>query len=113
MSITSDKNNYERQIYDELDKNKNIVIPSMSANYANQLYMDITKKYPDLKVVLYTASSGGAEKTKLKNVDNVWSDVNVLIYSPTISSGVSFDRLHFHKIFGVICSGSCSERDHH
>ncbi len=36
-----------------------------------------------------------------------------LIYSPTISSGVSFDKVQFDKIFGVICSMSRSERDYH
>ena len=47
-------------------RRKNIVIPSMSAGFANQIFSEITEKYPDLKVVLYTSSSGGKEKTKMK-----------------------------------------------
>ena len=113
LSITSKISYVESQIFEALDQKKNIVIPSMSAGFANQIFSEITEKYPDLKVVLYTSSSGGKEKTKMKNVDELWSDVNVLIYSPTISAGVSFDKYHFHKIFGVICNSSCSARDYH
>ena len=113
MSITPNRNYYESQIYKALDNNKNIVIPTMSAGYANQIYDEITTKYPQLKLALYTASTGGKEKVKLKNVDALWSEVNVLIYSPTISAGVSFDQVHFDLIFGVICNGSCTERDYH
>jgi len=86
----------------------------MSAGYANQVISDIASRYPHLKLALYTSSSGGQEKVKLKKVDEHWSDVNALIYSPTISAGVSFDKIHFDIMLGVmICSNSCSERDYH
>ena len=113
MKFTIDRDYYESNIFQALDAGKNIVIPTMSAGYANQIYSDIADKYPHLKLALYTSSSGGQEKVKLKNVDEHWSDVNVLIYSPTISAGVSFDKIHVDIIFGAICSNSCSERDYH
>lgn len=47
------------------------------------------------------------------NVNELWSELDVLIYSPTISAGVSFDKLHFDIMFGVICDKSCTERDYH
>ena len=34
-----------------LANSKNIVIPTMSAGYANQIYDELTIKYPELKVV--------------------------------------------------------------
>ena len=85
----------------------------MSAGYANQIYLDIAGRCPHLKLALYTSSPGGQDKVKLKNVDEHGSDVNVLIYSPTISAGVSFDKIHVDINFGAICSNSCSERDYH
>ena len=85
----------------------------MSAGYADQIYREIITKYPELKVALYTTSTTGEEKIKLKNVDACWTDLNVLIYSPTISAGVSYDKCHFDVMFGVICSRSCCARDYH
>ena len=64
MSITPNRNYYESQMFKALDNKKNMVIPTMSAGYANQLYEDITALYPEFKVALYTASSGGKEKVK-------------------------------------------------
>ena len=100
-------------IFEALENKRNIVIPTMSAGYANQIYKAITAKYPELKVALYTTTSGGEDKKKLNNVDEYWNTLNVLIYSPTISAGVSFDKQHFDMMFGVICSRSCCARDYH
>jgi hypothetical protein len=111
LQITSDRNHYENQIFESLSKGQNIVIPTMSAGYANQLHTDILQKFPGLNIKIYTSTCGGEEKKKLKNVDDEWKDANVLIYSPTISAGVSFDQRHFHRMFGVICSNSCTERE--
>ena len=85
----------------------------MSAGYANQMYDELTTRYPEMKIALYTASTGGKEKVKLNNVDALWSEVNVWIHSPAKSAGVSFDKVHFDLIVGVICNGSCAERDYH
>ena len=113
LLITANRNSFINDIFSSLNEHKNIVIPTMSAKYANYLFQTITSEYPHLKVALYTTTSGGIEKQKLRNVDNEWSQINVLIYSPTITAGVSFDRQHFHKMFGVISKKSCTERDFH
>ena len=113
LKLTTDLNYYENQIFKALSEGKNIVVPTMSAVYANQLQTTTSEKFPGLNIKIYTSTCGGEEKKKLRGVDNEWKDANVLIYSPTISAGVSFDKQHFHKIFGVICSKSCSERDYH
>ena len=94
MVITSRRNYYEKCIFEALENKRNIVIPTMSAGYANQIYKAITAKYPELKVALYTTTSGGEDKKKFKHVDEYWNNLNVLIYSPTISAGVSFDKQH-------------------
>ena len=113
LNITSNLDYFENCIFLALDANKNIVIPTMSAGYANQIYTTIKDRYPDLNILIYTSASGGEDKMKLKNVDELWRDANVLIYSPTISAGVSFDKKHFDVIFGVLCDGSCTPRDYH
>ena len=64
MSITPNRNYYESQIYKALDNNKNIVIPTMSAGYANQIYDEITTKYPQLKVAFYRRKREGKIKER-------------------------------------------------
>jgi len=36
-----------------------------------------------------------------------WSNADVVIYSPTIEAGVSFDRVHFDRLYGIMCK-SCT-----
>ena len=52
------------------------------------------------------------KKTKdLLDVNNTWINYDVVIYTPTIEAGVSFDvKNHFNKIYGVLSSGSTSQR---
>ena len=113
INITQNIDVYENAIFEALNDNKNIVIASMSAEYATSIQYKISDKYSHLKVKLYTSSSDSDEIKKLQDVNELWNECNVLIYSPTISSGVSFDVPHFHKLFGVIANMSCSERDFH
>jgi hypothetical protein len=112
---------FEKSIYDALDLGKKIVITTMSARYGKKIeayfdtdniYTKIKEKYPYLNVKIYTSTTGSDKKQKLKNVDDEWL-CDVLIFSPTITSGVSFDMKHFDKLFGVICDMSCSPRDFH
>jgi late competence protein required for DNA uptake (superfamily II DNA/RNA helicase) len=68
MKFTINKDYYESKIFQALEAGKNIVIPTMSAEYANEIYTEIADEFPNLKIALYTESSGGQEKVKLKNV---------------------------------------------
>ena len=83
LKLTTDLSYYENQIFEALSEGKNIVVPTMSAVYANQLQTTISEKFPGLSIKIYTSTCGGEEKKKLRDVDNEWKDANVLIYSPT------------------------------
>jgi hypothetical protein len=112
--IENNKNKFEEDIIETLKKNKKIVIASMSANYVNEFSKRLLEIYPEKKIKLYTSDSDGKEKKKLINVDDEWEDVDILLYSPTISAGVSYDKLnHFNKLYGIMCNNSCSPRDFH
>ena len=83
----------------------------MSAGYGSQLEGILGARCPLLRPKLHSATSGGRDKLTLKRVAEVWLQLGVLIYTPTISSGVSFDVHHCGVLFGVMCSLSCTERD--
>lgn len=55
------------------------------------------------KVLLYTRETAqdAAVKETLDDVNKSWKEYDVIIYSPTIQSGVSFEEEHFDECYGV------------
>ena len=95
----SDKTALVNKLYEVLSSGKNIVIPTNSKKMANNLYATITKKFPHLKVLKMDSDS---EYTDV----NKWGEYNVVIYTPKIVAGVSFDEIHFHSVFAFFINNS-------
>jgi len=111
LYFTTDNNEIEEEIFELLKSNKKIAIASMTSQKADYYYNLLKDKFPNLNVGIYTGSDNSNRKD-LKNVNEEWIKKDVVIYSPTITAGVSFDvENHFYKIFGVISCGSCCQRD--
>lgn len=92
-----------------LDDNKRVFIPTNSLSEAKALHYWITHQYTDKKVGMYSSETKNSEKVKaFKDVNTVWSEFDVLIITPTVSAGVSFERVHFDYTFGLFTSESCS-----
>jgi len=111
LCFTNEEQKINDEIFELLDTNKKIAIASMTSEKAEYYYNTIKEKYPHKKIGIYTGSDNSNRKD-LKNVNDEWKKRDVVIYSPTITAGVSFDiKEHFYKIFGVISCGSCCQRD--
>lgn len=65
---------------------------------------------PSHNIKLYTGKTDDKNKDDLLDVNKYWSECDILIYSPTIESGVNFDMVHFDKMYGIICLHSTSQR---
>jgi len=90
------------QIIEAIHKGEKIAIASSSAGYAQSIYKVIKERYPDVTVKLATSSTDNQEL--VNNPDSV-SSIDVLIYSPSLSVGISFDLInHFHSVFGVFAN---------
>ena len=112
INITDSKKEIDDEIFKLLNEKKKIAIASMTSSDATNYKNLISKKYPDLKIGIYISTTDCKSKKDLKNVIEKWGDLDVVIYSPTITAGVSFDiKNYFYKIFGVISCGSCCPRD--
>ena len=112
--ITPNKQKFYSEITRFLSENKRIVIASMSSGQADFYNSRITYDYPDKTVFLYTGLTDDKVKSRhFKDVDTYFSQADVLIYSPTISAGVSYDiPNHYNKIFGILYAESGpSQRD--
>lgn len=108
--ITTNKEIYLKEIKRDIEQNNKIVIASMSSKQCNNIFDEIRSICENKKVLIYTGQSSDNTKDDLKEVNKNWSDCDVLIYSPTIESGVNFDMKHFKKLYGIICLGSTTQR---
>jgi len=95
-----------------IDLKKNITISSTSKILKMKEFMDeIYRMYKDVKMVLIysdgAVESGKLTETASKKLKNelcsnteLWKNYNVVIYSPSITTGISFnDRTYFYKHF--------------
>ncbi len=85
-----------------------VAIPMSSLADAKTIYKLITSRRPDLRVHIYTSETSLKEKNEhFGAVDNYWALYDVLIYTPTVSAGVSFEVKHYKKVFGYFSDMSC------
>lgn len=82
---------------------------TISKDGAEELYSTLTNKYPDKKIKLYTGDTNN--KKELRNVNENWKDVDVIITTSTITVGVNFDIKHFDELFCYATPLTCTQRD--
>ena len=90
---------------DDVGKGFNVLIANDSANDGEKLFTHLQNTYPDKKglfVSLDTKEDLAVERfTDDPNGESKKYDY--LIYSPSISSGVSIENKHFNKHYGIFC----------
>jgi len=106
--ITSDKARWLGVLYSAVAEGDRIAVPMSSVTEAKTLEANLHKKYPNKRIKLYSAETLASEKREhFTDVNAYWSELDILIYTPTVSAGVSFERKHFNKIFGYFTDKSC------
>jgi hypothetical protein len=107
INITYNAEEYHTNITNDLENNKKICVVSMSSNFA----IDIYNRYSDdYKCLLIYGKTDDKVKSKLENVEELFIKYDLVIYSPTITVGVDFNKKYFDKIYGYICLGSVCPR---
>jgi hypothetical protein len=98
-------NDYVAYVCSLLEKDKKIACPVSSKAVAEQLYNNASALFPDLIIKKYDSESSRAElHADSMNPNTAWANVDLLIYTPTISAGVSFELLRFHKAIAYFCN---------
>lgn len=85
------------KIKDLLSEGKRIVISSSTLSFTEIIYEIVTKEFPDRKTLLYNSKQDNEIIDTSK-----WTEADVLIYSPSVSAGVSFSILHFDCLVGFM-----------
>ena len=119
--MVADEFFFINEVKKSLKDQKKIVITFSHATEAMQYYSMIKREFPDIpqeKIHCYTAQTEDEPSNmELKNIalrdvngELGWKNLQVLLYSPKISTGISFDISHFDKIFGFFRRGSVNAR---
>lgn len=91
-----------------IDKNNKIIIPVNSLKKAKIIYKFLITKYKKLNIKIYTSETNDFEKKEdLSDVNLHWLKYDIIIYSPTITAGISFEMKHFDYLFGYFTNSSC------
>lgn len=110
--ITVDRESWLADLVSAITSGKRIVITCNTLEYAKQIEATISKNYNSqnkLRVILYSSETSASVKAQhLSNVNKYWVNYDILIYTPTISAGVSFEMPHFDILFGYFVSNSCT-----
>ena len=112
ITITQDEDFYSKDIIKSLKKKQKIVICSLATDIIKKYTDIINNNFPNLKVMYYTGKSDNKiKKVDFKDVNTSWVNYDVIMYTPTIEAGVSFEVLnHFNKIYGIINTNSCCQQ---
>ena len=106
------KDQYLQVLYDAMKnaKNEAIVICASSKNEADVFATKAAQLSPESTIKYYNRDSTIEERRDFEDVNKAWANTDVLIYTSTISAGISFDNARFHKIFGFFDAQSCCYR---
>lgn len=102
--VTHDEFGVRAQVRAWVKEGKRLAIPMMASAAAQALAREVQSWAPTMTVEVITADTLEALKKKGRSIKNVnaWAtDVDVLIYSPALGTGVSIDvRDHFDHVVG-------------
>lgn len=108
--INTCKITFNKKLIDDITCGLNVCVVSMSIDYLEILSIELQKM--NIKYVMHTSKTDDKLKDELENVNVFWKQFNVVLYSPTIESGIDFSEKHFDRIYGIIIDGplTCSQR---
>ena len=92
-----------------LKSNKNVVVAASTKRLTDTLANHISKTFPAKKCIIYNSNTDQrliAEHAE--NINDIWSQYDIVIYSPTIGAGLSFERPHFHALVAYAENSPCT-----
>lgn len=106
-------NDYHRwldDIIEDLKAGHNVIVASLSAQkvYDIQAAVLASEAIAAGDMLLHTSRSGDIVKDKLSDVDALWTQYRLVMYSPCVSAGVDFSAAHFHRLYIYVCPLSCT-----
>lgn len=86
------------KVLDLLRKGQNVVVCSSSKSFTVRLQNFIKAARPETTMLVYNSSTNES----LEDVETDWAKCQLLIYSPTVTAGVSFEAEHFDSLVAMV-----------
>jgi len=97
-------------ILTDLMNGRRIVLCSNVKKYARSIAEYVREQLPDKRVKIYTGDDSAALKAEQKDVNTHWSELDLLIYTSTITVGCSFEREWYDRVYGYFTDKTNSVR---
>jgi hypothetical protein len=108
-NFTNNQSDWINIMLEYISEDKKIVLPTNSLLEAKTYQRIIEENFPNKKIKLYSSEMLTSEKKEhFSNVDNYWSLLDIVIYTPTCSAGISFELNHFDYVFAHMSDSSCN-----
>lgn len=106
--ITNEHAEWLSGLYEDIENGLRVAVPISSLTQARVIFETIGKRFPDKRVMIYSSETLISERKKhFADVNTYWAAYDVIIYTPTVSAGVSFEVAHFDKVYGYFIDSSC------
>jgi len=97
------------QLLTDVGNGKKVVIPVNTLSFAKIVYEYLSTTFKDKVIKLYCGETDQVEKVEhFKDVKKYWSQYDVLIYSSSVSAGISFEEIHYDRLFAHFTNRTCS-----
>ena len=103
--IEGNKKVFNNLVVQRIYENRKLIIPSNSKKAIKELYYILKEKFNKLKILYID----GETEDEMINVD-LWNEFDVVLYTPKIEAGLSFDEEHFDEEICYVCDNSNSPR---
>lgn len=98
------ESHFNKALNEALKVDKKVVIATTSKNKSKNLKAFIHSEFPKKVVKIYNSETNNSERKALSDPHLAWSQADVLIYTQTISAGISFELDHFDVLLGWMTS---------
>jgi len=106
--FTTDRGIWGGRLVADVRAGKRVVVATNCLSEAETIGDMLKTMFPTKMVRIYSSRTEEAEKnTHFADVDVYWSQLDVLIYTPTVSAGISYEREHYDVMYGNFSDKSC------
>jgi len=108
-NITTDTGLFMGNLIDQVKQGSRIVIPTNSLTSAEAIKAKLETDLGETKKeigIFSRKTSAEIKRTECGDVNSHWLKYDVLIYTPTISAGISFEEIHFDAVYAMFTDRS-------
>lgn len=106
--LCGDLNRWLAALYALVDAGKHVAVAASSLSEAEAIVKEVAARMPGARIKLYSSKTLASERREhFSDVNLYWSQYDVLVFTPTVSAGVSFEMPHYDVLFGYFTDMSC------